>query len=390
MKEHSARRGAFGVCHSMCHAEHSGPTGQPGLGGQRGTPNWFSRDEAGVLPEGGEPGDCSCTGSAAYSPQAAPAGLSGREESKGPGRPAKLTESIESTKSTEPTESAGPKAPEAHVPAQFGQIRPAGQSGYAESPSAQDTPWEEYPERLALSLSDPSFSGICGPHDAVSRSIHQFAESLGNAIDAKDTHTRCHSEEVAVIAQALGQRLGLRRREVDILHIAGHLHDIGKIGVPDHVLYKQGPLTDKEWACVRMHPIIGANIVSPVRDFSDMTGIRAMILHHHERYDGTGYPYGLAGSAIPVGARIISVADALSAMLQNRPYRPPMVFSCALEEICAGSGTQFDPVVVEAFCAAQGTIEGLVAMLKAAEMPPCALSTDPGPRPAQGFSPKHS
>lgn len=200
--------------------------------------------------------------------------------------------------------------------------------------------------------------------DAVSRSIHQFAESLGNAIDAKDSHTRCHSEEVAVIAQALGQTIGLPCRAADMLHIAGHLHDIGKIGVPDNVLQKQGPLTEEEWILVRQHPVIGANIVRPVQAFSEMTGIRGMILHHHERYDGTGYPAGLAGEAIPIGARIIAVADSLSAMLQHRPYRPPMQFAEAMEEIQRGSGTQFDPRIVGVFVAARHHISDLVDMLK--------------------------
>lgn len=210
--------------------------------------------------------------------------------------------------------------------------------------------------------------------EAAGRSIHQFAESLGNAIDAKDPHTSCHSEEVAVISQTIGQKLGLSCRDADILHIAGHLHDIGKIGVPDAVLQKQGPLNSEEWELIRQHPVIGANIVRPVQAFSDMTGIRAMILHHHERYDGSGYPHGLVGNAIPSGARIIAVADSLSAMLQHRPYRPPMNFDQALEEIRRNSGTQFDPLVVRAFLRAKPQIQDIVAMLKDTGNLPCELS----------------
>lgn len=206
----------------------------------------------------------------------------------------------------------------------------------------------------------------CPQHcdEAVSQSLHQFAESLGNAIDAKDPHTSCHSEEVAVVAQAIGQKLGLTCREADILHIAGHLHDIGKIGVPDRVLRKQGPLNEEEMHLIRQHPAIGANIVQPVQAFSKMTGIRAMILHHHERYDGKGYPYGLAGNAIPRGARIIAVADSLSAMLQNRPYRKAMSFDEAMDELKQCSGYQFDPLVVQAALATQQHIHDLTAMLK--------------------------
>ncbi len=216
----------------------------------------------------------------------------------------------------------------------------------------------------AMTLAPLSPGATSTSQDAVNRTIHQFAESLGNAIDAKDSHTSCHSEEVAVISQALGQKMGLPCHASDILHIAGHLHDIGKIGVPDSVLQKKGPLDTEEWELMRQHPVIGANIVRPVQAFSDMTGIRAMILHHHERYDGTGYPYGLAGDRIPLGARIIALADSLSAMLQHRPYRPPMSFEEALEEIKRCSGTQFDPLIVASFLAARPHIKDLVDMLK--------------------------
>lgn len=228
------------------------------------------------------------------------------------------------------------------------------------------------PSRCSAPQAACAGSRVLSGHDAVSRSLHQFAESLGNAIDAKDPHTSCHSEEVAVIAQAIGQKLGLRCHDADILHIAGHLHDIGKIGVPDCVLQKQGSLTEEEWLLVRQHPVIGANIVRPVQALSDMTGIRAMILHHHERYDGTGYPHGLAGDSIPLGARIIAVADSLSAMLQNRPYRPCMAFDQAVEEVRACAGTQFDPVIVRAFLAARNTIQDLVIMLKESDACECA------------------
>jgi HD-GYP domain-containing protein (c-di-GMP phosphodiesterase class II) len=208
--------------------------------------------------------------------------------------------------------------------------------------------------------------------EAVSRSLHQFAESLGNAIDAKDPRTSCHSEEVAVIAQAIGQTLGMTCHESDLLHIAGHLHDIGKIGVPDRVLQKEGPLNDDEMRLIKMHPAIGANIVQPVQAFSNMTGIQAMILHHHERYDGKGYPSGLAGNAIPRGARIIAAADSLSAMLQDRPYRASMTFDQTLEELQRCSGTQFDPLVVQAVIAARQHIHDLVLMLKDSDQaPPC-------------------
>lgn len=178
--------------------------------------------------------------------------------------------------------------------------------------------------------------------------LHQFAESLGNAIDAKDAHTRSHSEEVALAAFLLARAMGLSPADADRVHVAGHLHDIGKIGVPDAVLLKAGTLTPQEWEHMRAHPVIGARIVSPVADLAD-EGVAAMILHHHERWDGRGYPNGLRGEAIPLGARIIALADSLSAMLQHRPYRPAMRFEQAEAELLRCSGSQFDPAVVRAF-----------------------------------------
>lgn len=198
---------------------------------------------------------------------------------------------------------------------------------------------------------------------AVSLSIHQFAESLGNAIDAKDHNTCRHSEEVAVIAQSLGLALGLSPKYADLLHVAGHLHDIGKIGVPDSVLQKQGPLNAAEYELIKQHPVIGAEIIAPVKALAEM-GVREIVLHHHERYDGSGYPDGLKGELIPYGARIIAVADAMSAMLQDRPYRNSMTFDACIEEILANSGTQFDPDIVRALFGVKEQIRNLVHMLK--------------------------
>ncbi|MFW5498640.1 MULTISPECIES: HD-GYP domain-containing protein [unclassified Maridesulfovibrio] len=186
-------------------------------------------------------------------------------------------------------------------------------------------------------------------NNVASMTVHQFAESLGNAIDAKDHYTCSHSEEVAVVAQALGVQLGLNNQECELLHIAGHLHDIGKIGLPDSILKKEGRLTLEEYETVKKHPAMGAEIVKPVATVSGLDRIPGMILHHHERFDGAGYPYALKGERIPFGARVIAVADTLSAMASNRPYRKAIEFNRIIQEIEACSGTQFDPVVVDAF-----------------------------------------
>lgn len=201
--------------------------------------------------------------------------------------------------------------------------------------------------------------------------LHQFAESLGNAIDAKDPHTSMHSAEVAQISYALALVMGLSQREASIIHVAGHLHDIGKIGVPDAVLRKQGPLDPTEWQAIRKHPDAGADILRPVAALKSL-GVVDMVLHHHERFDGDGYPHRLKGDAIPLGARIITLADSLSAMLQNRPYRCSRSYDAAHREVIRCSGAQFDPKVVEAFRISSEGIRGIIEQLgKTVETGPC-------------------
>jgi len=192
--------------------------------------------------------------------------------------------------------------------------------------------------------------------------IHQFAESLGNAIDAKDAYTEKHSLEVAEISRILALSLGLGTDNADIIHIAGHLHDIGKIGVPDYILNKQGALDDAEWLAIRRHPQIGAAILRPVREIA-ASGICEMVLYHHERYDGQGYPHGLKGNEIPLGARIIAVADSLSAITGCRSYRLPKTFDAAVDEIIINSGTQFDPEIVNALSADKDKIQTLFSVI---------------------------
>lgn len=205
--------------------------------------------------------------------------------------------------------------------------------------------------------------------DAVQMTVHQFAESLSNIIDAKDHTTHSHSEEVAVMAQTIGWQMGLSAKQADMLHVAGHLHDIGKVGIEDSILKKRGPLTAAEFEVIKRHPVIGAEIMTPVVHFAGKNGIVRMIRHHHERYDGTGYPDGLKGRDIPLGARIIAVADSLSAMLQQRPYREAMSYDQALQEIADCTGTQFDPKVANAFFAIRHVIrEYLLSLHKDQEV----------------------
>ncbi len=200
------------------------------------------------------------------------------------------------------------------------------------------------------------------PFTASENVLHQLAESLGTAIDAKDPFTSLHSEEVAEISHAIALSMGLTTSEADIIHVAGHLHDIGKIGIPDAILKKTGPLSDDEWAHIKQHSDIGAGILEPVGCLCE-NGIVEMVRYHHERFDGRGYPQCLKEKQIPIGARIIALADSLSAILQNRPYRLAQHFDIAVKEIINCSGTQFDPKVVDAFLNVSKEIESTIKFL---------------------------
>lgn len=170
--------------------------------------------------------------------------------------------------------------------------------------------------------------------------------SLANAVDAKDQYTREHSEFVARYAVALGNEVGLSEEDTTRLSIAALLHDIGKIGIPDSILRKPGTLTDADWDYMKQHPILGANIISNIDELAD---IEKVILHHHERYDGSGYPDGMKGEEIPFMARIITVADTYHAMISDRPYRKGLSQDKAISELIRCRGSQFDPQLIDKF-----------------------------------------
>ncbi len=172
--------------------------------------------------------------------------------------------------------------------------------------------------------------------------------ALVMALEARDEYTRGHSERVTTCALALGYRLGDPPAALDVLEVAGLLHDIGKIGIPEAVLHKGGSLSGGERAEMQEHPSAGARIVRNIRH-PDVEAIAEAVRHHHEHWDGTGYPDGLAGEAIPRAARIIAVADAWDAMTSNRPYRPALSEAEARGLLREAGGTQLDPFLVEAF-----------------------------------------
>jgi diguanylate cyclase (GGDEF)-like protein/PAS domain S-box-containing protein len=159
---------------------------------------------------------------------------------------------------------------------------------------------------------------------------------------------REHSGAVAALARAVGQRMGLDDALLDDLERAAELHDIGKIAIPDAILAKPGPLDDEEWAFMRRHTLIGESVLSAAPSLRRAAGI---VRSSHERYDGDGYPDGLSGDEIPLGSRIVFVCDAFDAMIADRPYGTAMSIDAALAELAECAGTQFDPAVVEAFCA---------------------------------------
>jgi len=171
---------------------------------------------------------------------------------------------------------------------------------------------------------------------------------LAEALDIRDTGTAQHSRTVARYAEMMAHELGLGELRAERIGLAGLLHDLGKIGISDRVLTKPGPLDDAEWAQMRTHPQIGARLLSR----PELADLRAWILAHHERPDGSGYPFGLSGDDIPVEAQILAAADAYEAMTANRVYRRALGEHAAREELIAGSGTQFDAEVVDALLAA--------------------------------------
>ncbi len=172
------------------------------------------------------------------------------------------------------------------------------------------------------------------------------AEALAAALEAKDAHTAEHARSIVVNAERVGRRLGMSADELRVLRYAAALHDIGKIAVPETILNKPGPLTDAERMQVERHPLVGEQILQPV-EFLEQ--VRPLVRHCHERWDGGGYPDGLAGEKIPLGARVIQVCDAHDAMTRDRPYRPAMPADVARAEIQSYAGAQFDREVAAAF-----------------------------------------
>jgi HD-GYP domain-containing protein (c-di-GMP phosphodiesterase class II) len=214
-------------------------------------------------------------------------------------------------------------------------------TGDAAAPDSGRADFETYLEELARYLEITLEDRLQHERNAIIGAI----TSLVSALEARDPHTRNHSARVAQLAVRIGNSMGLSRSELYELHLGGILHDIGKIGIPDAILFKPGGLTTAEYETMKTHPVLGARILSGI---PGLAAVAEIVLCHHEMVDGRGYPRGLAGDAIPLGARIVSACDTYLSMAEDRPYRQGRSLDKVMKEIRRVSGRQLDLRVVAA------------------------------------------
>ena len=187
-------------------------------------------------------------------------------------------------------------------------------------------------------------------YEILQKTYMDTVTTLSQAVDARDPYTAGHSERVAAISLKIAEKMEFDEKRLQKLEISALFHDIGKIGVPDNILLKPGKLDEMEFQKIKEHPEIGVNILKKIDFLKDSL---PTIRHHHERYEGNGYPDGISGTDIPIESRIISVADTYDAMTSDRPYRKGLSYETAISEIIRFKGLQFDPDVVEAFLAVE-------------------------------------
>lgn len=196
----------------------------------------------------------------------------------------------------------------------------------------------------------------CELFDEQEKTLIGVVTAMVNALDARDPYTHGHSHRVALISQRVGRELELSEDEIEDIYLSGLLHDIGKIGVPDHILLKNGPLDAEERREIERHTVIGNAILSPVKQ---LARVLPGVLHHHEQIDGSGYPSRLKGDRIPLAGRILAVADAYDAMTTSRPYRNAMPVESAEQILLEGAGSHWDEAVIDAFFSAKADIENV-------------------------------
>jgi putative nucleotidyltransferase with HDIG domain len=180
-----------------------------------------------------------------------------------------------------------------------------------------------------------------------------LAGVLASVLEARDGSVRGHCDRITDLAEKIGEGLGLGCGELETLSLGALLHDIGKVGIPDSILLKPGPLDPHEWVLMKTHPEVGERLLAP---FDELSEVRSIVRHHHEHWDGSGYPDALSGERIPLSARIIAVADAIEAMSVRRPYRDAMPAEEIVQQLRRGRGSQWDPVVVD--CALELILSG--------------------------------
>ena len=177
---------------------------------------------------------------------------------------------------------------------------------------------------------------------------HDLIAAIVAAMEARDQYTASHSWRVSDMSEEICRILGLPDEQAKAIHIAADLHDIGKIGIADHVLMREGPLGDDDWRLMKRHPIIGYDILNKVSSFNE---IALIVRHHHERWDGNGYPDGIDRERIPLGSRIIAIADSIDAMMSDRLYRRKLSSENCKQEIMKNRGVMYDPYIVDAVLA---------------------------------------
>jgi putative nucleotidyltransferase with HDIG domain len=220
--------------------------------------------------------------------------------------------------------------------------------GIFEIGSLTDDAFSEGDRRMLETLASQAAIAIENARlfESTQQTYFETIRSLAYALEARDAYTRGHSERVTAWSLKVAEALGLGEEDRQILGHAGMLHDIGKIGVADAILNKPYVLSEDDRKIIENHPLFGGTILAPLRF---LERVQALVRHHHERFDGTGYPEGLKGETIPFGARIIAVCDAYDAMTSDRPYRKALSHEAAVGEVRAKSGTQFDPQIVTVF-----------------------------------------
>jgi diguanylate cyclase (GGDEF)-like protein len=236
----------------------------------------------------------------------------------------------------------GGRADEVAIPLIIG-----GRAWGAVSCSAGQRELDDVDQELIAGVADHLAAAIrtADLYEQLTQSMIGTAEALAAALEAKDSYTADHARSIAELAVEVGRELSLSESAIEDLRYGGIFHDVGKIAIPDALINKPGPLTDEEFEVVKQHPAIGAEILAPV---PFLYGVRTIVRHAHEHWDGGGYPEGLSGEQIPLGARIVLAVDAYHAMTSDRPYRERMSHGAACQELRDYSGTQFDPEVVEA------------------------------------------